>query len=293
MKPYIKILVCCLQMPWRACWRNLARILALMAATFLTLAATAASAQFGVLDESREILRGSGLPQSTDPGESFTIDSGSGVAEEGDTELEKLLRVSETTIFSDVTTATGRVLSLRSKSLGSFDRSELLAGTQKVRAMLYDYFATHESVTRDAKSYEFKVSQVQGNELTNVRVIFQQIVNGLPVEPKSNIDVSVAGNVIALVLYVVNPAHPYFDSSVWLDKPQLIALARAAWGNRCASPLPAGPGTEEFLITLNQESWEFNPVFQLSFGSLVIQVHAVTGVTVIAQNLNIHAVECR
>jgi Zn-dependent metalloprotease len=200
----------------------------------------------------------------------------------------------ETTIFSDVTTATGRVLSLRTKSLGSFDRSELLAGTEKVRAMIYDYFATHEIVTRDAKSYELKVFQVQGNELTNIRVIFQQIVNGLPVEPKSHIDVSVAGNVIALVLYVANPAHPYFDSSVWLDKPQLIALARAAWADRCTSPLPAGPGTEEFLITLNQESWEFNPVFQLSFGTLVTQIHAVTGVTVLAQNLSTHhATECR
>jgi len=59
------------------------------------------------------------------------------------------------------------------------------------------------------------------------------------------------------------------------------------------SLLPAGPGTEEFLIRLNQESWEFNPVFQLSFGSLVTQIHAVTGVTVLAQSLNIHAVECR
>lgn len=129
----------------------------------------------GVLDDSGEIVRGSGPPQSTDPGESFTIDSGGGVAEEGDTELQKLLRVSETTIFSDVTTGTGRVLSLHQKSL-----------------------------------------------------------------------------------------------------------------------LPAGPGTEEFLITLNQESWEFNPVFQLSFGSLVTQIHAVTGVTVLAQNLSAHhATECR
>jgi len=72
-----------------------------------------------------------------------------------------------------------------------------------------------------------------------------------------------------------------------------VALARAAWADRCASPLPAGPGTEEFLITYNQESGEFDPVFQLSFGSLVTQIHAVTGVTVLAQSLNIHAVECR
>ena len=96
-----------------------------------------------------------------------------------------------------------------------------------------------------------------------------------------------------VVLYLADPAAPYFDPSVWLDEQQLIALARAAWGWRCTSALPAGPGMQEFLITYDSESGEFDPVLQLSFGSLVTQIHATTGVTVLARNLITHATECQ
>lgn len=67
LRPNMKIRAFGLQLFGCAAKGKPVRVGGLLAATALALLASSASAQFGVLDESREIVKGSGPPRGTDP----------------------------------------------------------------------------------------------------------------------------------------------------------------------------------------------------------------------------------
>lgn len=253
----------------------------LLLATALTLVSTNASAQLGVLDESKEIVKGSTPPQSTDPGKSFTIDSRSVVAEPGKSDQpmdmsKKALRLRETgtRIRVDSSLESGRTLTLSSEGLGRIDKDR--AGTQAAdQNSLTRYLESNDEIFEGLHQLTFIVEEfIPGDQ----RIIFRQLIGDTPLELVSYLNTDEGGNVIAASVHVANPDHQEFDPRGWLSEYILLDLAEKVWAEKSVRN-PFSPKYKGFVISFDPEKRAYVPVYRLYVGIYEIKINAITGDT--------------
>lgn len=267
----------------RSCRSKLLSAASLLIATALAFDSTNASAQFGVLDESKEIVKSSGPPQSTDPDKSFTIDSRNVVAEP--TEPDKSedmsrkavrLRETDTTVNIDRRKDTGRVVNLFSKKgLGKIEKN--LTGAQvSDRNTISDFLEENDAIFDGLQELAFQVDEVISG---GIRIVFRQLIGATPLEDASYLDTDESGNVISVNIITANPGNPEFDPRGWLSEQVLVDLAEKVWIDRSMQD-PFSPYREEFVISFDPKHSTHVPVYKVSVSAHEIMINAITGDTV-------------
>lgn len=255
----------------------------LLVVTALAFDPTSASAQFGVLDESKEIVKGSVPPQSTDPDKSFTIDSRNVVAEPTTTDKSEdisrkstRLRQTDTRVNIDRRNVTGHVVNLFSKNgLGRIEKN-LTEAQVSDRNIINDFLEDNDAIFEGLHKLAFQVDEVVSG---GVRIVFRQLIGDTPLESASHLDMDESGNVISLNIIAANPDNPEFAPRSWLSEQVLLDLAEKVWIDRSMQD-PFSPYREEFVISFDPKHSTHVPVYKVSVSAHEIMINAITGDTV-------------
>lgn len=272
----------------RSCRSKLLLAASLLIATAFAFDSTNASAKFGVLDESKEIVKGSGPPQSTDPDKSFTIDSRNVVAEptepdkSGDMSKKAFrLRETDTTVNIDRRKDTGRVVNLFSKKgLGKIEKN-LTEAQVSDRNTISDFLQENDAIFDGLHELAFQVDEVISG---GIRIVFRQLIGATPLEDASYLDTDESGNVISVNIITANPGNPEFDPRGWLSEQVLVDLAEKVWIDRSMQD-PFSPHRKGFVISLDPKDGNHVPVYRVSVSAYQIMVNAINGDTVRFRNV--------
>ncbi len=278
----------------RSCRSSLLLASSFLIATALAFDSTSASAQLGVLDESKEIVKGSAPPQSTDPDKSFTIDSRNVVTEQNEPDKstdmsEKAVRARETgtTILVDSALESGRIITLFSKGLGQIEK-DLTANQATDLNTLTSYLESNDEIFEGLHKLSFKVEEFIPGD---ARIIFRQLIGDTPLELASYLSTDEAGNVIAVSIHAANPDFQEFDPKGWLSERVLIDLAEKVWAENAVQH-PFKPDYKGFVISFDPEKRAFVPVYRLYVGAYEIKVNAITGETMSFMNTTSYEKRC-
>lgn len=279
----MELQLCVVRILSRSHHSSLMLVFSLLIATALAFVSHTALAQFGVLDESKEIVKGSTPPKSTDPGKSFTIDSRNVIAEPTTTDKSEdmsrkstRLRETETRVNIDRRNVTGRVVNLFSKNgLGRIEKN-LTEAQVSDRNIINDFLEDNDAIFEGLHELAFQVDEVVSG---GVRIVFRQLIGDTPLESASHLDMDESGNVISLNIITANPDNPEFAPRSWLSEQVLMDLAEKVWIDR-SMPDPFSPHQKGFVISFDLNDGTHVPVYRVSVGAYQIMIHAVTGDTI-------------